>query len=83
MAGMYRFTRMIVSTAILLMVVYFAVSVPIGKYTLWGHLVRIARSPQAQDLADGAKETARDAARRAQRELEAQKNPPAAPAELR
>ena len=56
---------------------YFAVTVPIGKHTLWGHLVRIARSPEAQDLADGAKETAKDAARRAQRELEEQKNGPA------
>lgn len=80
---MYRLSRMVVSTAILLMVLYFVVSVPIGKHTLWGHLVRIARSPEAQDLADGAKETARDAARRAQRELDAQKAAPAAAAEPR
>ena len=39
--------------------------------------MRIARSPEAQDLATGAKETAKDAARRAQRELEAQKDGPA------
>jgi hypothetical protein len=77
MAAMYRLSRMVFSTAILLVVAYFAVTVPIGKYTLWGHLVRIARSPEAQDLATGAKETAKDAARRAQRELEAQKDGPA------
>lgn len=74
---MYRFVRMLVSTAILFVVVYFAVTVPIGKHTLWGHLVRIARSPEAQDLADGAKATAKDAARRAQQELDSAKSPPA------
>lgn len=83
MAGMYRFVRMMVSTAILFVVVYFAVTVPIGKHTLWGHLVRIARSPEAQDLADGAKETAKDAARRAQQELDGQRNAPAAGLERR
>ena len=80
---MYRFVRMMVSTAILFVVVYFAVTVPIGKHTLWGHLVRIARSPEAQDLADGAKETAKDAARRAQQELDSQRNAQAAEPERR
>jgi hypothetical protein len=74
---MYRLTRLLVSTAIVLLVVYFAITVPIGKYTLWGHLLRIARSPEAHDLAEGAKETAKEAARRAQRELDAPKNSPA------
>jgi len=49
---------------------YFAVTVPIGKHTLWGHAVRIAKTPEAKELADGAKETARDAARKAQQELD-------------
>lgn len=80
---MYRFVRMMVTMAILFVVVYFAVTVPIGKHTLWGHLVRIAHSPEAQDLADGAKETAKDAARRAQQELEAQKNAAASGLERR
>ena len=73
---MYSLFRLLVTTAILIMCAYFIVTVPIGKYTLWGHLVRIAGSPEAKDLADGAKETARDAARRAQRELDASKNAP-------
>ena len=74
---MYRLTRLIFTTAILLVFVYFSLTVPIGKYTLWGHLLRIARSPEAHDLAEGAKETAKDAARRAQRELDSPKNDPA------
>ncbi len=52
---------------------YFAVTVPLGKRTLWGHLVRIAKTPEAQDLADGAKETARDVARKAQKEIDDQR----------
>ncbi|HND12860.1 MAG TPA: hypothetical protein PLY80_20610 [Pseudomonadota bacterium] len=51
---------------------YFAVTVPIGKHTLWGHMVRIAKTPEAKELADGAKETARDVARKAQKELDSQ-----------
>ena len=73
---MYRLVRLLISSAILIICAYFAVTVPIGKYTLWGHLVRIASSPEAKDLADGAKETARDTARRAQRELDSPKNNP-------
>ena len=58
--------------------VYLALTVPIGKHTLWGHAVRIAKTPEAKELADGAKETARDAARKAQQELDtASTTPPA------
>lgn len=74
---MYRVTRFLVSTALFLAFAYFAVTVPLGKYTLWGHAVRIARSPEAKDLAAGARDTARDAARRAQRELDSPQNSPA------
>lgn len=49
--------------------VYFAVTVPIGKHTLWGHLVRIAGTPEAKDFATGAKDAAREAADRAKKEL--------------
>ena len=54
---------------------YFAVTVPIGKHTLWGHMVRIAKTPEAKELADGAKETARDVARKAQKELDTANGP--------
>ena len=60
---------------------YFAVTVPLGKHTLWGHMVRIAKTPEAKELADGAKETARDVARKAQKELDSngEGKPPAQP----
>jgi hypothetical protein len=48
--------------------IWFATSVPIGKHTLWGHIVRIARTDEARDLADGAKETAADVAKRVKEE---------------
>jgi len=67
---MFRLVRFLVTSVLLLMVCYFAVTVPIGKHTLWGHILRIARSSEAQDLADGAKDAAREAARKAQKELD-------------
>ncbi len=56
--------------------VYLALTVPIGKHTLWGHMVRIARTAEAQDLATGAKATARDVARKAQQELDSPSDSP-------
>ncbi|HMU39875.1 MAG TPA: hypothetical protein PKE31_12785 [Pseudomonadota bacterium] len=63
--------------------VYFALTVKVGSHTLWGHVVRIARTPEAKDLADGAKETFKDAARKAQHELDtARPDAPTPPATL-
>ncbi len=50
---------------------WFAITVPVGKYTLWGHLTRIAHTREARDLTDGAKAVAKDAAGRVKRELSA------------
>jgi hypothetical protein len=66
---MLRFLRWLLSALILAVLLWFAVSVPIGKYTLWGHIVRIARTREARDLGDGAKSTAKDVAKAVQREL--------------
>jgi len=67
---MFRLVRFIVSTFILAVVIWFAVTVPIGKHTLWGHLRRIASTPEAKDLASGAKQVAKEAVDRAQREVQ-------------
>ncbi len=56
--------------------VYLALTVPIGKHTLWGHMVRIARTPEAKELATGAKATAREVARKAQQELDSPSDGP-------
>jgi hypothetical protein len=57
---------------------YFAVTVPIGKRTLWGHVVRIAKTPEAKELADGAKELTTDVARKAKQELDSPSERPKA-----
>ena len=57
--------------------VWFATSVPLGKHTLWGHVVRIARTDEARDLASGARETAVDVAKRMKDE--SRKDPPVTP----
>ena len=67
---MFRLARFIVSSIILAIVIWFAVTVPIGKHTLWGHARRIASTPEAQDLATGAKQVAKEAVDRAQREVQ-------------
>lgn len=72
---MFRLVRFIISTLVLGIVIWFAVSVPIGKHTLWGHLRRIAATPEAKDLATGAKQVAKDAVDRAQREVQGSENP--------
>ncbi len=56
---------------------YLAVTVPLGKHTLFGHVVRIAKTPEAKELATGAKDTARDVARKAQKELDSTGDGPA------
>lgn len=71
---MFRLVRFIVSCIMFAAFVWFATSVPLGKHTLWGHLVRIARTDEARDLASGARETAADVAKRMKDE--ARKDPP-------
>lgn len=76
---MFRLLRFLISSLMLSAFIWFAVAVPIGKRTLWGHVVRIARTDEARDLADGARETARDVAKRMQDELHERPDAGAAP----
>lgn len=39
-------------------IVWFGAMVPLGKRTLFGHLLAIARTPEARDLAEGTKDQA-------------------------
>lgn len=50
-------------------VAWFATSVPLGKRTLWGHLVAIGRTKEAKDLAEGTEEEARRIAEKMREEL--------------
>jgi hypothetical protein len=55
---MFRLIRLLISVAMTAAFVWFAVTVPLGKHTLWGHLVAIFSTPQAKDLAEGTREEA-------------------------
>lgn len=66
---MFRLFRWLFSCLVFSIVIWFAVTIPIGKHTLWGHLTRIAGSREARDLADGAKSVAKDAAQRVKTEV--------------
>jgi len=55
---MFRLIRLLISLAMTAAFVWFAVTVPLGKHTLWGHLLAIFSTPQAKDLAEGTREEA-------------------------
>jgi hypothetical protein len=71
---MFRLLRGLLTCLCLVIIVWFAVTVPIGKHTLWGHLRRIAHTREAHDLTDGAKAAAKEAASRIEREVSDPKN---------
>jgi hypothetical protein len=58
----FRLLRWLFSLALFAVFVWFAVTVPLGKRTLWGHLRAIAATDEAKDLAEGAKEEAKKVA---------------------
>ena len=72
--------RLLFSIVMLVAFVWFAVTVPIGKRTLWGHVHAIFATQEAKDLADGTKEEAEKVARKVKQELHphdmAQTQPP-------
>ena len=66
LSGLVRF---LFSLVVLAVFTWFAVTVPIGKRTLWGHAHAIFGTQEAKDLADGTKEEAEKVARKVQEEL--------------
>lgn len=66
---MFALIRFLISLAVVAVLVWFAVTVPIGKRTLWGHARAIWATPAAQDLAEGTKEEAAKVADRVREEL--------------
>ena len=77
---MFGLVRFLISLACLAVFVWFAVTIPIGNRTLWGHLRAIAGTEEAKDLAKGTKEEAEKVARKVKDELHA---PDMAPASRR
>jgi hypothetical protein len=66
LTGLVRF---VISMIMLFAFVWFAVTVPIGKRTLWGHVHAIFATQEAKDLAEGTKEEAEKVARKVKQEL--------------
>ena len=61
--------RFLFSIVMLLAFVWFAVTVPLGKRTLWGHVNAIFGTQEAKDLAEGTREEAEKMARKVKAEL--------------
>lgn len=66
LTGLVRF---VISLVMLLAFVWFAVTVPLGKRTLWGHLHAIFGTQEAKDLAEGTKQEAEKVARKVKEQL--------------
>lgn len=66
LTGLVRF---LISCVMLLAFIWFAVTVPLGKRTLWGHVHAIFATQEAKDFADGTKEEAEKVARKVKEEL--------------
>lgn len=61
---MFGFIRFLFSLVIFAIVVWFAVTVPLGSRTLFGHLRAIGQTEAAHELAEGTKQEARKVAER-------------------
>jgi hypothetical protein len=55
---MFRLLRLLISLAALAALIYFAVTVPLGRKTLWQHIKAIAGSKESQELVDDVKHKA-------------------------
>jgi hypothetical protein len=66
---MFRLVRWLISLAMTIAFVWFAVTVPLGKRTLWGHVVAIFSTKEAKDFADGTKESAQKVVDKVRAEL--------------
>jgi len=66
LTGLVRF---LISMVMLAAFVWFAVTVPLGKRTLWGHVHAIFGTQEARDLAEGTKEEAEKVAQKVKAEL--------------
>ena len=69
LSGLVRF---LFSCVVLCVFIWFAVTVPLGNHTLWGHVHAIFATQEARDLADGTRQEAEKVARKVQEELRPQ-----------
>jgi len=68
---MFRMIRFLFWLAALAALVWFTVTVPLGKYTLWGHMRRIWHSQETQDMVNGTEEAAKPAVEKVKKAVKA------------
>ncbi len=68
---MWSMLKFLMFLALIVAFVWFGKTVPIGKHTLFGHVSRIWKTNEAQDLVEGAKETAGPAVEKVKRGVKA------------
>jgi hypothetical protein len=68
---MFRLIRFLVTASALVVFIWFGMTVPLGKETLFGHVRRIWQSEEAKDLVEGTKEAAKPAAEKVKRAVKA------------
>jgi hypothetical protein len=66
---MFGLMRFLFSLVMLAAFIWFAVTVPLGKRTLWGHVQAIFGTQEAKDLAEGTKDEAEKVARKVREDL--------------
>lgn len=69
LTGLVRF---LFSCVVFCAFIWFAVTVPLGKRTLWGHVHAIFATQEAHDSADGTKQEAEKVAEKVKEELRPQ-----------
>jgi hypothetical protein len=65
------FLKFLIYCALLAAFIWFGATVPLGKHTLFGHVQRIWKSDETQDLLEGTKQAVKPAAEKAKRVIEA------------
>ncbi len=57
--------------AVIVFVIWFGATVPLGKHTLFGHVQRIWKSEETQDLVEGTKQAVKPAAEKVKKAVKA------------
>lgn len=65
---MFKLLKLVIYVGLLLGFIWFGMTVPLGKRTLFGHVERIWKSEETQDLVEGTKETAKPAIEKIKKE---------------
>ena len=71
----FRLIRFFVWCLFWFLFLWLAVTVPIGNYTLYQHVMRMFHTKEAKDFKEGLKETAQDTKKKIEKEWQHPKKP--------